>query len=135
MGNDDGEYHCPITRKIFNKSSYIVAIGKTGNVYSYDAIKQLNIKKGDFKDLLDSTPFAPTDIITIQNPQDAARQNVENFVHIVRSRGISKEDLAENEEYKIDEASTTNNGNNGGSGSVSSHRRMNPEIVTQHAQI
>ena len=116
-----------------------MAICKTGNVYSYDAIKQLNIKKGDFKDLLDSTPFAPTDIITIQNPQDAARQNVENFVHIVRSKGISKADLAENEQYKIDD-STTGSSNSNEERSLSKMKgqngqRMNPEIVTQHAQI
>lgn len=136
--NGDGEYHCPITSKIFNKSSYIVAVGKTGNVYSYDAVRQLNIAKGDFRDLVDSTPFAPTDVITIQNPQDSARQNVSNFAHIARSSGPSKSEMAENERYRIDAPSTSTNSaasQNEQDSAVPSGQRMNPEIVTKHAHI
>ena len=125
--NDDEEYHCPITRKVFNKSSYIVAISKTGNVYSYDAIKQLNIKKNDLRDLIDNTPFTKNDIITIQNPQDPSRQYIENFVHIARSK--TKEDNDENEQYKIDDDHDDNNSNN------KQNVIINPNLVTKHAQI
>lgn len=31
-----GKYHCPVTYKIFNDNSHIVAIRTTGNVYSYE---------------------------------------------------------------------------------------------------
>ena len=112
--NDDQEYHCPITRKIFNKSSYIVANGKTGNVYSYDAIKQLNIKKNNFKDLIDNTPFTKKDIITIQNPQDPSRQYIENFVHIAKAKNKTENDN-----------NLTKNKN---------QLYINPNLVTNHAK-
>jgi peptidyl-prolyl cis-trans isomerase-like protein 2 len=35
--NEKGEYHCPITYKVFNDFSHIIAIRETGNVYSYEA--------------------------------------------------------------------------------------------------
>lgn len=124
--NDDEEYHCPITRKIFNNLSYIVANGKTGNVYSYDAIKQLNIKKNDYRDLIDNTPFTKNDIITIQNPQDPSRQYIQNFVHI--ARGQNKTENDENDRYKIDD-------NNDNSNSNKNQIYINPNVVTKHAQI
>ena len=33
-----GEYHCPITFRVFNENSHIVAIRTSGNVYSYEVI-------------------------------------------------------------------------------------------------
>ena len=31
-----GQYHCPVTFKVFNQNTHIVAIKQTGNVYSFD---------------------------------------------------------------------------------------------------
>ena len=31
-----GDYHCPITFKVFNENSHIVAIRNSGHVYSYE---------------------------------------------------------------------------------------------------
>lgn len=31
-----GKYHCPVTFKIFNDNTHIVAIRVTGNVFSYE---------------------------------------------------------------------------------------------------
>ena len=31
-----GKYHCPVTFKVFNENSHIVAVRTTGNVYSYE---------------------------------------------------------------------------------------------------
>ena len=31
-----GKFHCPVTFKIFNENTHIVAVGNTGNVYSYE---------------------------------------------------------------------------------------------------
>ena len=31
-----GKYHCPVTFKIFNENSHIVAIAPTGNVFSWE---------------------------------------------------------------------------------------------------
>ncbi len=30
------KYHCPVTYKVFNENSHIVAVCTTGNVYSYE---------------------------------------------------------------------------------------------------
>lgn len=48
------------------EATHIVAIRTTGNVFSYDAIEMLNIKRKHWKDLLTDEPFAKADIITIQ---------------------------------------------------------------------
>ena len=87
--NDDQEYHCPITCKIFTKYTHIVAIKTTGNVYAYNAVKQLNILKNNYKDLMNSKPFDPkTDIITIQDPNKP------------KNRAIKRKDVNKNEPPK-----------------------------------
>ena len=40
--NDKGDYHCPVTFKTFTDHSHIIAVRETGNVFSYDAYKELN---------------------------------------------------------------------------------------------
>lgn len=47
--NADGKYHCPVLFKVFNENSHIVAIKTTGNVFSYEAVEQLNLKTKNFK--------------------------------------------------------------------------------------
>eukprot|EP00941_MAST-03F_sp_MAST-3F-sp1_P000128 g128.t1 len=66
--NADGEIHCPASFKTFTDHSYIAAIKTTGNVYSYSAIKNLNIKLKSWKDLLTGESFKRSDIIELQNP-------------------------------------------------------------------
>ncbi|XP_020604396.1 peptidyl-prolyl cis-trans isomerase-like 2 [Orbicella faveolata] len=34
--NAEDKYHCPVTFKVFNNNSHIVAVKTTGNVFSYD---------------------------------------------------------------------------------------------------
>lgn len=33
------EYHCPVLYKVFTKQSHMVAVSKTGNVFSYEVSK------------------------------------------------------------------------------------------------
>jgi peptidyl-prolyl cis-trans isomerase-like 2 len=80
--NTKGEYHCPVTYKVFNENSHIVAIRTTGNVFSYDAIEELNLKVNYFKDLLNDEPFIKKDIITIQDPTNLEKFNMTNFHHL-----------------------------------------------------
>lgn len=42
--NSEGEYHCPVLNKVFTEFTHIVAVKTTGNVFCYEAIKELNIK-------------------------------------------------------------------------------------------
>ena len=103
--NAGGKYYCPITFKIFTRSSHIVANARTGNVYTWEAVAKLNVKAGNWKDLLDGkTTFARTDILTVQKPpsglnvsqsSSASARNVDGFYH----RKLS--DAAKNEKAGI----------------------------------
>lgn len=83
--NTDGKWHCPITFKVFNSNSRICAIRTTGNVYSMEAVEELNLKTKSFQDLLTDEPFSKKDIIKLNDPGDAelcARRDVGNFIHM-----------------------------------------------------
>mmetsp|Transcript_22695 Transcript_22695/g.37513 ORF Transcript_22695/g.37513 Transcript_22695/m.37513 type:complete len:558 (+) Transcript_22695:118-1791(+) len=82
--NPEGKYHCPVLFKIFNHHTHIVAIKTSGNVYSYDAVKELNLKTGSLRDLIDDTPFARSDVITIQDPSDGSQREIERFAHVTQ---------------------------------------------------
>jgi len=86
--NSDGEYCCPILAKVFTQvrrgscgaagrcaalltrqcaqHSHIVAVKASGNVYSYEAVQQLNVKTKSWRDLLTEEPFTRSDIIHLQ---------------------------------------------------------------------
>eukprot|EP01135_Chromosphaera_perkinsii_P002964 Nk52_evm75s230 gene=Nk52_evmTU75s230 len=82
--NKEGQYHCPVTYKVFNEHSHIVAIKTSGNVFSVEAVEELNIKSKNFKDLLDDTGFRKKDIITLQDPSNLELKNLSNFDHLRR---------------------------------------------------
>lgn len=89
--NSKDQYHCPITYKIFNENSHIVAIAKTGNVFSGDAVEQLNLKANFFKDLLNDEPFVKKDIITIQDPSNLNKFNINSFFYLKENLKWEKE--------------------------------------------
>lgn len=90
--NGDGDYHCPSLFKQFTKNSHIVAIAATGNVFSYEAVEQLNIKTKNWKDLVDDTPFTRKDIITIQDPTNLEKFNISTFYHIRKRLRVETEE-------------------------------------------
>lgn len=90
--NSDGNYHCPIMYKTFNENSHIVAIKTTGNVFSYEAIEELNLKPKNFKDLLNNEPFIRKEIITLQDPSKLEKFNISNFYHIINNVKVLDED-------------------------------------------
>lgn len=61
-----GNFRCPVTYRVFTLNSLIVAIKPTGNVYSMEAVDELNLKRNYLKDLLNDTPFQRKDIIVLQ---------------------------------------------------------------------
>nr|VZH98608.1 unnamed protein product [Spirometra erinaceieuropaei] len=89
--NADGKFHCPVTFKVFNQNTHIVAVRTTGNVYSYEAVERLNIKANNYLDLLTSEPFTKEDIITIQDPAQLEKFNISAFYH-VRNEMLEKAD-------------------------------------------
>lgn len=92
--NAEGDWQCPITNKVFTASSHIVAIRTTGNVYSYNAVEELNLRPKSFFDLIDGTKFSRSDIITIQDPQNPdimSQRDINNFKHLEQVRNDAQE--------------------------------------------
>ncbi|XP_017879618.1 RING-type E3 ubiquitin-protein ligase PPIL2 [Ceratina calcarata] len=90
--NVEDQYHCPVLFKLFTKHSHIVAIKTTGNVFSYEAVEQLNIKTRNWKDLINDQPFTRKDIITIQDPSNATKFNLSTFHHIKNNIKVEDEE-------------------------------------------
>ncbi|XP_016363570.1 peptidyl-prolyl cis-trans isomerase-like 2 [Sinocyclocheilus anshuiensis] len=80
--NNEGKYHCPVLYTVFTNNSHIVANKVTGNVFSYEAVEQLNIKTKSYKDLLTDEPFTRQDLITLKDPTNLDKFNVSNFFHV-----------------------------------------------------
>lgn len=93
--NTEDKWHCPVTFKIFNNNSRIVAIRTTGNVFSYEAVHELNIKAKNYTDLLNGESFTKSDIITLYDPtspESMTLRDINNFVHTKQIRDEIRED-------------------------------------------
>ncbi|XP_077293328.1 RING-type E3 ubiquitin-protein ligase PPIL2 [Arctopsyche grandis] len=90
--NSSDEYHCPVLFKPFTKNSHIVAVSVTGNVFSYEAIEQLNIKGKNWKDLVSDETFERSDLITLQDPQHLEKFNISLFHHIKNKLKVEDDD-------------------------------------------
>jgi peptidyl-prolyl cis-trans isomerase-like protein 2 len=90
-------WQCPIMSKPFNNHSKVVAIlqppdgsgNRTANVYSYEAVHELNIKPKHYIDLLSSKKFnKKRDMIWLYDPSnselDAKRNNM--LAHFAKSK-------------------------------------------------
>uniref|UniRef100_A0A8D3E840 RING-type E3 ubiquitin transferase n=1 Tax=Scophthalmus maximus TaxID=52904 RepID=A0A8D3E840_SCOMX len=99
--NSDGKYHCPVLYNVFTNNSHFVANKVTGNVFSNEAVEQLNIKTKSFKDLLTDEPFTRKDIITLQDPTNLDKFNVSDFFHVKNNLKVLDPD---EEKAKLDPA-------------------------------
>lgn len=86
-----GEYHCPVLYKPFSNHTHFVAIKTTGNVFSYEAIDQLNIKVNNWRELLTDTTFTRADIIVLQDPAEQEKFNISSFHHVKKDLRLNKE--------------------------------------------
>lgn len=80
-----GLWQCPVTNKVFTQHSHVVCIKSTGNVFSYEAVFELNIKPKNYIDLISGEEFKKNDIITLQNPNDEEHmklRDISNFSHL-----------------------------------------------------
>lgn len=89
--NAEGQYHCPVLFKAFTDKSHIVAIRTTGNVFSFEALEQLNLKPRNWKELLTDEVFAREDMITLQDPSHLEKFNIANFHHVKNDQRIEDE--------------------------------------------
>ncbi|XP_057529005.1 peptidyl-prolyl cis-trans isomerase CYP65 [Amaranthus tricolor] len=92
--NSEGEFHCPVLNKVFTEFTHIVAVKTTGNVFCYEAIKELNIKTKNWKELLTDEPFTKSDLITIQNPNELdVKKVLDDFDHVKKGLKVDDEEL------------------------------------------
>jgi hypothetical protein len=72
--------------------SHIVAIKTSGNVFSYEAVQQFNIKLKSWRDLLSDDDFTKQDIIHIQRPN--SQRLTADFDHVKRDLKGTEEDVS-----------------------------------------
>lgn len=90
--NDQDEYCDPVTLKVFNDHTHLVAIKASGNVFAFETIENLNFKPKNWKDLISDTPFTRSDIIVIQDPHNLGQNhNIDSFVHLKEKSGEAKQ--------------------------------------------
>ncbi|KAJ3117596.1 Peptidyl-prolyl cis-trans isomerase cyp8 [Phlyctochytrium bullatum] len=79
--NADGDYHDPVTFKVFTESTRIVAIATSGQVYSAETVDELNFKTKNFRDLMTDEPFKKKDVITLQDPHNLGMRDINQFFY------------------------------------------------------
>ncbi|CAK7242145.1 MAG: cyclophilin peptidyl-prolyl cis-trans isomerase Cyp8 [Sporothrix thermara] len=74
----------PVTFKVFSDNTHIVAVrhGSYANVFAWDTIQRMNIKPKMWRDLMDDVEFSRKDIITLQDPQNVAGRDLNQFQYI-----------------------------------------------------
>ena len=105
-----GKYHCPVTYKVFNEDTHMVAVRTTGNVYSMEVggewlarltslphssgqgVERLNLKPSNMRDLVTDEPFTRADLVTLQDPTDLEKFNMSTFHHIKHKLSAEEEE-------------------------------------------
>ncbi|EEY20878.1 peptidyl-prolyl cis-trans isomerase cyp8 [Verticillium alfalfae VaMs.102] len=84
-----GDLIDPVSYKVFTDNTHIVAIrhGAYANVFAWDTVQKMNIKAKNWKDLVDDEDFTRADIITLQDPQNAASRDLSQFKKEERKNG------------------------------------------------
>ncbi|KAH8783293.1 peptidyl-prolyl cis-trans isomerase-like 2 [Diaporthe sp. PMI_573] len=79
-----GDMIDPVTFKVFTDNTHIVAIrhGTYANAFAWETVEQMNIKQKNWHDLVDDKEFGRKDIITLQDPQNAASRNLSEFQYL-----------------------------------------------------
>ncbi|CAM9510410.1 unnamed protein product [Ascophyllum nodosum] len=96
--NSQGKWHCPVTFKVFNNNSRVMAVRTSGNVFSAEAVEELNFKAKSWNDLLTGEVFTKRDVIKLNDPADkelVASRDLNNFVHLQASAEVREERVAE----------------------------------------
>ncbi|KAL2134275.1 hypothetical protein VTI74DRAFT_642 [Chaetomium olivicolor] len=79
-----GDFIDPVTFKVFTDNTHIVAIrhGNYANVFAWETVERMNIKAKMWRDLVDDVEFGRKDIITLQDPQNAASRDLSQFKYL-----------------------------------------------------
>lgn len=90
-----GNYHDPLTFRLFTQHTPIIAIKTSGNVYAKDSVDRLNVKAGFWRDLITDEPFTRSDLITLQDPHNPDQRDLTKFKHLDADLKPAAEDLPE----------------------------------------
>lgn len=84
LSDGQGDLIDPVSFKVFTDNTHIVAIrhGTYANVFAWDTVEKMNIKAKNWRDLVDDNEFRRSDIITLQDPQNAASRDLSQFKYI-----------------------------------------------------
>ncbi|KAK1464419.1 peptidyl-prolyl cis-trans isomerase-like 2 [Colletotrichum cuscutae] len=84
LSDGQGDLIDPVTFKVFTDNTHIVAIrhGTYANVFAWETVERMNIKAKNWQDLVDDEKFARADIITLQDPQNAASRDLSQFKYL-----------------------------------------------------
>lgn len=84
LSDGQGDLVDPVTYKVFTDNTHIVAVrhGTYANVFAWETVERMNIKPKLWQDLMDDEPFTRADIITLQDPQNAASRNLDQFQYL-----------------------------------------------------
>ncbi|KAM7199069.1 putative cyclophilin type peptidyl-prolyl cis-trans isomerase [Naviculisporaceae sp. PSN 640] len=79
-----GDLIDPVTFKVFTDNTHIVAVrhGSYANVFAWETVERMNIKAKMWRDLVDDVEFGRKDIITLQDPQNAASRDLSQFKYL-----------------------------------------------------
>jgi peptidyl-prolyl cis-trans isomerase-like protein 2 len=108
LSDGKGDLIDPVTYKVFTDNTHIVAIrhGTYANVFAWETVERMNIKAKLWQDLVDDEPFTRADIITLQDPQNAASRNLEQFKYLKDGEGaqLTKEQEEERNASNVNAA-------------------------------
>jgi peptidyl-prolyl cis-trans isomerase-like protein 2 len=87
--NGKGDLIDPVNFKVFTDNTHIVAIRHENyaNVFAWDTVERMNIKAKMWRDLIDDQEFGRKDIITLQDPQNAASRDMSQFKFLKDGEG------------------------------------------------
>ena len=88
-GDFSGDFIDPVTFKALTDNTHVVAIrhGTYANVFAWETVERMNIKAKMWRDLVDDEEFGRKDIITLQDPQNAASRDLSQFKHLKDGEG------------------------------------------------
>jgi peptidyl-prolyl cis-trans isomerase-like protein 2 len=84
LSDGKGDFIDPVTFKVLTDNTHIVAVrhGNYANVFAWETIERMNIKAKMWRDLVDDVEFGRKDIITLQDPQNAASRDLSQFKYL-----------------------------------------------------
>ncbi|UNI13548.1 Peptidylprolyl isomerase [Purpureocillium takamizusanense] len=101
LSDGKGDLVDPVTFKVFTDNTHIVAVrhGAYANVFAWETVDRMNVKAKMWRDLVDDEPFTRADVITLQDPQNAASRNLDQFKYL-RDGGEAQLTREQEEERK-----------------------------------